>query len=81
MEADSTQLTERMNMTGGGFKAKDVSSYLYVLKGKGFVMQVTERKRIAGGSLWCITYTAQALIREKYHEWSSKSWGKGRKPD
>jgi hypothetical protein len=64
VEADSGRIALRMSESGEVFKPKDVASYLYVLKGKGFVVQATVRKRMAGGSLWRVTKEAQDLIQE-----------------
>lgn len=64
-QADSSQVALRMTEDlGEPYKAKDVASYLYVLKGKGFVRQAMERKRMAGGSLWCVTDAADRLLNQ-----------------
>jgi hypothetical protein len=65
IEADSGLIAECMSDDVELFKAKDVASYLYVLKGKGFVRQATVRKRMAGGSQWRITDQAYVLIQGK----------------
>jgi hypothetical protein len=65
IEADSSKVALRMTESlGEAYKAKDVASYLYVLKGKGFVWQSDERKRIAGGSLWRVTDDASVLLNQ-----------------
>jgi hypothetical protein len=64
VEADSGQITQRLAGTNGITRAKEVASYLYVLKAKGFVQQTTARKRMAGGSLWTVTAQAQELLKE-----------------
>jgi hypothetical protein len=64
-QADSSQVAVHMTEElGEPYKAKDVASYLYVLKGKGFVAQATDRKRMAGGSLWCVTDAAHGLLKQ-----------------
>lgn len=63
-EADSGQITKRLDGVNGIVRAKEVASYLYVLKAKGFVQQTTARKRMAGGSLWRITEDAEELLKE-----------------
>ncbi len=64
VEADSGQITQRLAGMNGITRAKEVASYLYVLKAKGFVQQTTARKRMAGGSLWTVTAQAQELLKE-----------------
>jgi hypothetical protein len=64
-QADSTQLTELLNNgVEQPYRQKDVSSYLYALKARGFVVQTEERKRKAGGSIWMATLEAQELLKE-----------------
>lgn len=67
LEGDSQKITDKLLGMGKEFKVKDVASYLYVLKSKGFVMQTNDRKRLAGGSAWCVTDAAMVLLREKEH--------------
>jgi hypothetical protein len=64
-ESGSQQIAYRMNSGLESFKYKDVLSYLYVLKSKGFVMQVQTRKGVAGGTIWKITEEALELIEKE----------------
>jgi hypothetical protein len=63
-EADSSGIAARMSDELCAHKSRDVASYLYVLKSKGFVTQAEARKRLAGGSLWRVTEAAEALLKQ-----------------
>jgi hypothetical protein len=66
VEGDNSQITARLNGFDNLFKVKDVGSYLYVLKAKGLVRQVTTRKQRAFSSIWRVTEEADVLIQEKH---------------
>lgn len=64
-DSGSQRITDRMNSGLESFKHKDVLSYLYVLKSKGFVLQVQTRKGVAGGTIWRVTEEALELIEKE----------------
>lgn len=63
-QTGSQQITTRMNSGIEEFNHKDILSYLYVLKSKGYVMQLEVKKGVAGGSVWCCTEEAEELIEK-----------------
>ena len=61
-EANSGDITDRLNQMGKLFSVSDVSSYLTILKSKGLVITLNSRRGVARGSTWTLTDRASDLL-------------------
>jgi hypothetical protein len=61
-DASSAEVTERLVDLGCDFTVSDVASYLTILRSKGLVTTVINRRGVPGGSTWILTDKAQDLL-------------------
>ena len=60
--ANSAEITERLRDLGKDMTVSDVSSYLTMLRTKGLVRTLENRRGALGGSTWELTETCQTLV-------------------
>jgi hypothetical protein len=62
VQSTSAELTEELNLSGRQYTVSDVSSYLTILRSKGLVVTITNRRGITGGSTWAATSACKELL-------------------